>query len=386
MGLPRSRASRSRGTLTIPWWHPVLGDEEIEAVVEVLRSGYPNDGRVTDAFGARVAEICGVEHGVAVSSGTAAIACALAARGIGPGDEVLVPDLTFVATANAVSSTGATPVLVDVSIEHFGMDVDAARSLIGPRTKAIVPVHVNGRGGAIAALVGLAREHGLSVIEDAAEALGSRNDGRPLGSFGDAACFSFAASKIITTGQGGAVVTNDADTARRVRQMKDQGRAERGTGGGADEHPVFGLNFKLTNVQAAIGLAQLEKLPDRLDHLRRLRAWYAEELAALAPAVTLPPVDDEGGEALAWVDALADDRDGLVASLEAADIDPRPFWRPVHSLGAHAADAGRFPNATWVAAHGLWLPSALSLTRQHVAVVGEAVRAFVGGRLAASGA
>jgi perosamine synthetase len=351
-----------------------------------LRSGYPNDGDVTDAFGARVADVCGVEHGIAVSSGTAAIACALAACGIGSGDEVLVPDLTFVATANAVRSTGATPVLVDISPESFGMDVDAASSAIGTRTKAIVPVHVNGRGGAIVELVALARRHGLSVIEDAAEALGSCREGRPLGSFGDAACFSFAASKIITTGQGGAVVTNSADIARRVREMKDQGRAERGTGGGADEHPVFGLNFKLTNVQAAIGIAQLEKLPARLDHLRELRVWYAAELAGLAPSVALPPVDEEGGEALAWIDALADDRDGLVASLEAADIDPRPFWRPVHALGAYTADASRFPNSTWVAEHGLWLPSALSLTREHVAKVGESIRLFVSGSLAASSA
>jgi perosamine synthetase len=333
-----------------------------------------------------VADICGVEHGVAVSSGTAAIACALWACGIGQGDEVLVPDLTFVATANAVRSTGARPVLVDISTESFGIDLDAARSAIGARTRAIVPVHVNGRGGAIVELVAFAREHGLVIIEDAAEALGSRRDGRPLGSFGDAACFSFAASKIITTGQGGAVVTNSAEIARGVRQMKDQGRAVRGTGGGADEHPVFGLNFKLTNMQAAIGLAQLEKLPVRLGHLRELRAWYAEELSGLAPSVVLPPVDETGGEALAWVDALADDRDGLVASLEAADIDPRPFWRPLHALGTYRAEATRFPNSTWVAAHGLWLPSALSLTRRDVATVGKSIRLFVGGSLAASGA
>jgi perosamine synthetase len=373
--------------MTIPWWHPVLGEEEIEQVVEVIRSGYPNDGAVTDEFGSAIAELCGVDHGIAVSSGTAALACAVAACGAGPGDEVLVPDLTFVATANAVRSTGARPVLVDVSREHFCMDPEAARASLTPQTKAIVPVHVNGRAGAIVELVELAREHGLAVIEDAAEALGSAHAGEPLGSFGDLACFSFAASKIITTGQGGAVVTNDEQLARRVRELKDQGRAERGTGGGADEHPVFGFNFKLTNVQAAIGLAQLAKLPARLEHLRELRAWYADELAELAPALTLPAVDEGGGAALAWIDALAEDRDGLVASLEAADISPRPFWRPVHALGAHAAEPTRFPNATWVAAHGLWLPSALSLTHEHVAAIGEAVRAFVtGGSLATSGA
>lgn len=371
--------------MTIPWWHPVLGEEEIARVVAVLRSGYPNDGAVTDEFAALVAAICGVDHGVAVSSGTAAIACALAACGVGDGDEVLVPDLTFVATANAVRSIGARPVLVDVSRTHFGMELSGARAAIGPRTKAIVPVHVNGRGGAIEELVTLARRHGLAVVEDAAEALGSRVHGRPLGSLGDAGCFSFSASKVVTTGQGGAVVTSDPNVARRVRQLKDQGRAERGTGGGADEHPVFGLNFKLTNVQAAIGLAQLERLPVRLEHLRRLRSWYAEELDHLQPAVVLPHVDESGGEALAWIDALAEDRDALVTHLEARGIDPRPFWRPVHAHAPHAADSAGFPNATWVAGHGFWLPSALSLDRSAVAEVGSAVRAFVsGGALAAS--
>lgn len=363
--------------MTIPWWHPVLGEEEIERVVEVLRSGYPNDGALTDEFGGRIADTCGVAHGIAVSSGTAAIVCALVACGVGEGDEVLVPDLTFVATANAVRSIGAQVVLVDVARDHFGMSPEAARAALTARTKAIVPVHVNGRGGAIAELVSLAHEHGLAVVEDAAEAFGSRHDGRPLGSFGDAACFSFAASKIITTGQGGAVVTNDAAIARRVREMKDQGRASRGSGGGGDSHPVFGLNFKLTNVQAAIGLAQLDRLPERIEHLRRLREWYVEELAQLSPLVELHPVDEAGGETLSWIDALAADRDGLVRYLETEEIDPRSFWKPVHVHGVHGAPSSTYPNADWVAAHGIWLPSALSLTRGNVATVGRAVRSFV---------
>ena len=370
--------------MTIPWWHPVLGEEEVERVVEVLRSGYPNDGAVTDEFGRRIAELCGVAHGVAVSNGTAALTCALAACGVGAGDDVLVPDLTFVATANAVRSVGAKPVLVDISLNHFGMDPEAARTSITPRTKAVVPVHVNGRAGQLVELVALARDNGLAVIEDAAEALGSRHAGAALGSFGDAACFSFAASKIITTGQGGAVVTQSAELAKRVREMKDQGRAERGTGGGTDEHPVFGLNFKLTNVQAALGLAQLERLPARLQHLRELRAWYADEFAGFEPVLTLPPVDEMSGEALAWIDALSEDRDALVRHFESQGIDPRPFWRPVHAQGAHRADESAYPNATWVADRGFWLPSALSLTREDAAAVGRAVRTFVAGGLVAS--
>ena len=361
--------------MRIPWWQPVLGEEEIERVVEVLRSGYPNDGDVADAFGARVAEICSVAHGIAVSSGTAALCCALAACGVGPGDEVLVPDFTFVATANAVRFTGARPVLVDISREHFGMDPAAAEAAITERTKAIVPVHVNGRGGAIDELVELARSHDLRVVEDAAEALASRHNGRPLGSFGDAACFSFAASKVVTTGQGGAVVTADPELARRVRELKDQGRAERGTGG-ADDHPVFGLNFKLTNVQAAIGLAQLDRLPARIEQQRRLRRWYAEELADLGPSVVLPPVDEAAGEVTHWIDAVAGERDALVAHLDERGIDARPFWRPIHTQAAYASPGGA-PNAEWVAARGFWLPSALTIDRAAARAVGAAVREFV---------
>lgn len=363
--------------MTIPWWHPVLGDEEIAAVRDVINSGYPNDGAVTDEFGRQVAELVGRAEGVAVSNGTAALMCALAACGVGAGDDVLVPDLTFIATANAVRGIGARVVLVDVSRDHFGLDVEAARAALTPQTKAIVAVHVNGRAGDLEALLALAREHELVVVEDAAEALGSHHVGRPLGSFGHAATFSFAASKIITTGQGGAVVTDDPDVARRIRQFKDQGRAERGTGG-ADEHPVFGLNFKLTNVQAAIGLAQLAKLPARLAHLRALREWYEEELAALEPRVRLPNVDAENGEALCWIDALAERRDALVDQLVARGIEPRPYWYPLHTQPPYADAPERFPNAEWVSARALWLPSALSLDREAVAAVGEAVRELAG--------
>jgi perosamine synthetase len=365
--------------MTISWWHPVLGDEEARAVADVLSSGFPNDGEVTERFAARIASLAGVAYGVGVSSGTAAIYCALVACGVGPGADVVVPDLTFVATANAVRLAGARPVLADVRREDFSLDPAAVEEVLTPRTRAIVPVHVNGRGGSIAEIVALADRHGLAVVEDAAEALGSRLRGRPLGSFGHAAAFSFAPTKIITTGQGGAVVTNDSGIATRVRELKDQGRANRGTGG-ADAHPVFGFNFKLTNVQAAIGLAQLDRFEERVAHLRALEDWYAKELEGLEPEVGLVGGDRAGGEAHGWVDALADNRDELVANLNARGIDPREFWFPLHTQPVYTADVGLFPNATWASARGLWLPSALSLTRDDVATVGEAIRAFVGGQ------
>ena len=286
---------------------------------------------------------------------------------------MIVPDLTFIASANAVALAGATPVLVDVRREDFGLEPELVRAAVTPRTKAIMPVHVNGRGAALEEIVAIAEALGLSIVEDASEALGSSLAGRPLGSFGHAAAFSFAPTKIITTGQGGVVVTDDPELDRRIRELKDQGRATRGTGG-ADAHPVFGFNFKLTNVHAAIGLAQLERLPGRLARLRDLHAWYAEELGGLDPAIRLLPVDRAGGEAIAWIDVLVERRDALVSHLKERRIDAREFWFPLHTQPPYAAEG--FPSATWASAHGLWLPSALSLTRDDVAEVGRAIREF----------
>jgi perosamine synthetase len=365
--------------MTIPWWHPVLGDDEAQAVAAVLASGFPNDGEVTERFGARIASIAGVAHGIGVSSGSAAIYCGLVACGVCPGDEVIVPDLTFVATANAVRLAGARPVLADIRRTDFSLDPAAVEKVLTAKTRAIVPVHVNGRGGSIDEIVALAERHGLTVVEDAAEALGSSASGRPLGSFGRAAAFSFAPTKLVTTGQGGVVVTDDPDVARRVRELKDQGRATRGTGG-ADAHPVFGFNFKLTNVHAAIGLVQLDRLKERLSHLRALDDWYATELDGLEPEVRLVGGDRDGGEVHNWIDVLVDDRDLLAAELREGGADPREFWFPLHTQPQDAADEASFPNATWVARHGLWLPSALSVTRRDVATVGEVVRRFVSAR------
>ena len=365
--------------MTIQWWHPVLGEEEARAVAEVIASGFPNDGELTERFAASIADISGVGHGVGVSSGSAAIYCALVACGIGPGDQVIVPDLTFVATANAVLLAGAEPVLVDVRRDDFTLDPVAAAGAVTSRTRAIVPVHVNGRGGSIAEIVAIADRHGLTVVEDAAEALGSRCAGRPLGSFGRAAAFSFAPTKIVTTGQGGVVVTDDPSIARQVRELKDQGRATRGTGG-ADHHPVFGFNFKLTNVQAAIGLVQLNRLEARQAHICELEDWYAEELAGLAPAVRLVGGDRSGGERHNWIDILVDERDALATELRDAGADPREFWLPLHTQPVFAADDASFENASWVSGRGLWLPSALSLTRREVSAVGQTVRRFVARR------
>lgn len=356
----------------LPWWSPTFGEREIELVSEVVRSGYVNDGECTRRFERRVAEVVGCRHAVAVTSGTAALFAAFKALGIGPGDEVLVPDITFIATANAATWAGADVKLVDVEPHRFTLDPEAVERAIGPRTKAIVPVHISGRGANMPRLREIAEQHGLAIVEDAAEALGSEHEGDHLGTTGHAGVYSLSPNKIITTGQGGIVVTNDDDLHTRLRELKDQGRAVQGTGGD-DQHPVVGYNLKLTSLQAALGLAQLERLDERLRRQLDTLEIYRRELDGI-PGIRLG--DFGPGEVPLWVDAVADDRDALDARLAAAGIACRRFWHPLHTQAPYAADADLFPVATRLGRTALWLPTAFTLTDEDVLRVCDHVRTF----------
>lgn len=214
----------------VPWWRPQVGPLEYGLVRDVLDSNFLNDGDVTTRFERDIARLVGARHAVGVTSGTTAISLALTALGVGPGDEVVVPDMTFIATANAVTLAGATPVLVDVDPRTLTMSPEALARAITGRTRAIVPVHVSGRSADMDAIGAIALDHGLAVVEDAAEALMSARGGRMLGTIGAAGCLSFSPNKTITTGQGGMVLTNDDAVHARLRELKDQGRPVRGTG------------------------------------------------------------------------------------------------------------------------------------------------------------
>jgi perosamine synthetase len=358
----------------IPWWRPETGREEREMVLRVLESNYLNDGDVTSEFERGMAARLGSAHAIAVTSGTTAIFLSLAALGVGHGDEVVVPDVTFIATANAVTLAGATPVFVDVDPATLGMAPDAFARAITPRTRAVVPVHVSGRAAAIEPILAIANARGVAVVEDAAEALGSRRQGRCLGTFGRAGCFSFSPNKTITTGQGGLIVTEDAALAVRLRELKDQGRPVRGTGGN-DVHASIGFNFKLTNLQAAVGLAQLARLDARIDRLAAIYREYRRGLSGI-DQVTLLPFDVDQGESPQWVDALVENRDDLVAHLKRFDIDCRPFWFPIHTQQPYRLSDADFPNAVRASARALWLPSTPSLPDDDVQTVCRRIREF----------
>ena len=349
-----------------------------ELVRRVLDSNYLNEGDITGEFERHIAELLGVKHVVATTSGTAAIFLALAALGVGPGDEVIVPDVTFIATANAVSLTGATPVLVDIEVATLTLAPREVERAVTSRTKAIVPVHISGRAAAMSELLEIGRRRGLAVVEDAAEAFSSVRAGLKLGTLGHAGCFSFSPNKTITTGQGGCVATNDDALQVRLRELKDQGRPARGTGGN-DIHERVGYNFKLTNLQAAIGLGQLDMLHTRLERQRRIYQMYAAGLRDLDGIHLLPFCVDEG-ETPQWTDALAERRDELARFLAERGIGSRPFWYPIHTQAPYRLPDEGFPQATRAIPNAIWLPSAFSLSDDDVATVCAHIREFYCGR------
>jgi len=340
---------------------PDVGAEEAAAVAEVLESGQLTMGPKVAELEGELARACGVEHALAVSSGTAALHLALLALGIGEGDEVLVPAYTFPATANTVLFCGARPVLVDVDPETFNVDPEAARAAATPRTKAVIAVHLFGRPARIEELPD------VPVLEDAAGALGARRRGRPCGGLGTVGCLSFHPRKIVTTGEGGAVTTNDAELADRVRRLRNHGWVELGT------MPMPGLNYRLADILCAVGIPQLRRLDELLEARARLAASYAERLRGL---VELPTVDQ--GDAHGWqayVVAL-DRRDEELAALRAAGIEAQIGTFALHRLDPYR-DQGPFPGAEAAADRALALPFHSRLTESDLDRVAEVLTKVV---------
>lgn len=364
-GRPVDYASWNRHR-RIPVSAPNLGGHELDYVIDCVRSGWVSSrGSYLLRFEQEFAHRLGVPHAVAVSSGTTALHLALASWDIGPGDEVIVPDLTFAATANAVLHAGATPVLVDVRADTLTLDPAAVEAAITPRTRAILPVHLFGQMADMDALCDLASRHGLVMIEDAAEALGSRIGERPAGTIGNAGCFSFFANKLITTGEGGMVVFNDAGRAERARRLRDHGMA-------ANRrywHEEVGFNYRMTNLQAALGCAQLERMDAFLSWRQRLAQEYGRRLAAL-PAIQRP-VERDGifnSHWIYWI-ALPDGadesaRDQIIARMAEHGIETRPMFHPLHVMPPYRRFAGArgFPVSTAFSHRGLCLPTATDTT------------------------
>lgn len=358
----------------IPWWQPQTGSREKEFIEKVIIGNFPNEGEFTTLFERKIAKLVNSKYAVAVTSGTIAIFLALKALGIGKGDEVIVPDLCFVAAPNAVDLTGATPVLVDVDPNTLMIEPGILQGAITKKTKAIIPVHISGRSSDMNGIIKVAKSYKLLVVEDAAEAFYSKHKGKFLGTFGDAGCFSFSPAKIITTGQGGVVVTDNRSLYKRLKELKDQGRPERGTGGD-DLHNSIGYNFKFTNLQAAFGLGQLTYFKDRVRRLRRNHALYVRDLKSVK-GINLFKCDLDAGELPLWTEVIIEQRDRLDRYLRANNIDCRRFWFPVHTQKPYKQADTNFPSSTRLSPRLLWLPSAFTLTDSDIDYVCKIIKKF----------
>jgi perosamine synthetase len=349
----------------IPVSQPYFWGEERAKLCEAIDRGWISSrGGFLDEFESNFAERLGVAHAVAASSGTAAVHLALSVLDLSACDEVIVPDFTMISPILAVLACGAVPVPVDAD-DTWNIDPDGLERALTPRTRAIVVVHTYGHPARIDRIMEIARRHDLRVVEDAAEALGASAFGRPIGSFGHLAIFSFYANKVLTTGEGGMVVTDDAGLCERLR-------AKRNLCFGADEetrfvHNDIGFNYRMTNLQAALGIVQLRHLDEAVAAKISVARQY-DELLSDIPGITLPP-DSQWGPNVYWVygimieAAYGLDRRSVQSELKRHGIETRRFFHPLHQqpIMPQAGVRGTFPRSIELAEKGLYLPSYIGM-------------------------
>lgn len=358
---------------TIPVYRPDLTGREEEYVLDCVRSSWiSSKGQYVVRFEAKFAEFTGAAHASAICNGTAALHVALLAAGIGPGDEVIVPTLTYIASVNAITYTGAKPVLVDSLPDTWQMDpTDVARK-ITPRTKALLPVHLYGHPCDMEALAGIARRHQLVIVEDCAEAIGTLYRGRHVGTFGQVGVFSFYGNKTITTGEGGMVVTNDAALLERAYRLKGQGLAPQRE----YWHNVVGYNYRMTNVCGAIGLAQLERADSLVARKRDLAARYRHALSGLPVAMH---AESEQGVHSYWMVSIlvehARHRGPLRDFLAAKGVETRPLFYPAHTMPMYTSAQGH-PVADDLSSRGINLPSWPALSDADVRYIADCVKRY----------
>ncbi len=358
----------------IPVYEPIVGQEELDLLEDCIRTGWISSlGKHIYGFERSFVKYCGCPHAAAVANGTAALHLAVMALGIGKGDEVIVPDLTYVATANSVAYTGAKVVLADVSEKTWTIDAERIESAITGRTKAVIVVHLYGHPCDMDPILELARARGIKVIEDAAEALGSKYKGKQVGPLGDIGCFSFYGNKVITTGEGGMVVTKDKALDARMRALLDHMMDPRRR----YYHPEIGYNYRMTNMQAAVGCAQMKRVRGLVAAKRKIAKMYSERLRGVE-GLSLPP-EMPWAVNVFWLYTVVLDgsfgltADALAQKLAADGIDTRPVFLPMHSLPMYASRK-KFPVSEKLARDGLSLPSSPTLPEEDIDRICEGIR------------
>lgn len=358
----------------IPQIQPWIDDSEWLEVKQVIESTYLTENKVTAKFEEGIKELTGAKHAIAVCNGTAALYCALKALDIGHGDEVIVPNLTFVASANAVIMAGAKPIFCPVRADTLCIDVDAAARLVTDKTKAIMPVHLYGQSADMDAVLTFANRLELKVIEDAAQAIGVEFNNRHVGYYGDAGAFSFYGNKTMTCGEGGIILTNSDSIAQTCRRLKNHGRSHRGT----FVHEHIGFNFAMTEMQAAVGIAQLRKLPAIIERKRQI---YHAYITGLADVPQLQPLFiDPRCKPVHWFTSFyAENRAELADYLADQGIQTRLFFCPLHLQPCYQGWADpkmNYPVSTSVYEQGISLPSAYSLTDDEQEFIIAQIRQF----------
>lgn len=364
----------------IPVAAPVLDGRETEYVMECMQTSWiSSNGRFIGAFEEAFARFIGVKHAIATNNGTTALHLALVGLGLKSGDEVIVPTLTYIASANAVRYCGATPVFVDSDPHTFNIDPADVAAKITPRTKGIMPVHLYGQSADMDPLLALAKKYDLFVLEDAAEAIGAKYKGRTVGSIGNCATFSFFGNKIVTTGEGGMVTTDDDELAMRLRILRGQGMDPQRR----YWFPVVGYNYRMTNVAAAIGLGQMERVEHHLSIRRSIGEAYNQKLAKLHNKI-VPPKVESWADHVYWMytillgDTVASSRDEVMARMDAQGIETRPIFYPMHIMPPYFEESACYPGADHASTRGINLPTHGLLSEQDIDRVVAALQQAIG--------
>ena len=360
--------------IRIPVYQPELGGNEMAYVRQCLESTWiSSKGEFIERFQSDFARFVGAEHVVAVTNGTVALHLALLGLGLGPGHEVIVPSLTYIAAVNAIRYVGATPVFADVDAMTWQLNPTHVAKLVTPQTRAILAVHTYGQACDVAALGLLCKQHDLRLIEDCAEAFGTRVGGRHVGTFGDVATFSFFGNKTVTTGEGGMVVSRDPAVHALICKLRGQGLA----GDKEYWHDVVGYNYRITNICAAIGVAQMERADELIARKRRLAFSMHTAMADLPLKFHL---EQSGTTHSFWmISALARteaERDGLRRALRNEGIETRPVFHPAHTLTMYATSQTGLDVSVYLAARGLNLPSWPGLSETQTTAIATVARSF----------
>ena len=372
--------------MKVPQFIPYIGKEEYLAIQDCFDQNWITEGPKSKEFNNRLCEMMKVKYGVFAPNGTLALYMGLKALGIGTGDEVIVPDMTFIASANAVEMTGATPVFVDVDRGNYQIDVQKCSNVLTNKTKAIMPVHLYGASANMDAVMEFSKQHNLKVIEDAAQALGVYWNNKHCGTFGDIGCFSFFADKTITTGEGGFVVTNNEELYHRLLYLRNQGRIDRGT----FIHPEVGYNFRITDIQAAMGIAQLKKFGEIKRKKLHVLQMYNDLLSNIGEIAFFKKLDKSSIIPFR-VCIICDDAHDLIKYMSTNDIECRTFFYPLHLQPAYGIiteidlaegeklvyiNNNSFPNAINGYEHGVCLPSFPDIKDEQVEYVCEVIKEF----------